>query len=84
MIRFVIGAVCLFGCGGGARPADADCDRAAAQAAKLMDSGFAPQQAQVADQLAKLCKDSKQGWTKSPVECVIAARTAAAYKKCGE
>ena len=43
------------------KPSPADCDRAADNAAKLMDSGFAEQQHAVAVELAKLCKDPKQG-----------------------
>ena len=74
----------VVGCGHDARPSEAECDRAAAQAAKLMDSGFAEQQTAIGDQLAKLCKDPKQGWTKAQVACVMAAKTAVAFKKCAD
>jgi hypothetical protein len=72
----------MVSCGHGARPTDAECDRAAEQAAKLMDSGFAEQQSSIGDELAKLCKDPKQGWTKAQVECVMAAKTAVAFQRC--
>jgi hypothetical protein len=82
VIRALVAGALLLGCSRGSRPTDADCDRAAARAAKLMDSGFAEQEALVAAELAKLCKDPKQRWTTSQVECVLAAKTAAAYKQC--
>jgi len=81
--RFVVGATLLVaGCSGG-KPSDADCDRAAEHAAKLMDSGFKDQERSIAIELAKLCKDPKQGWSKVQVECVLGAKTSAAFKDCG-
>jgi hypothetical protein len=83
-VRAHLALALLFACSHGSRPSDADCDRAAEHAAKLMDSGFAEQQHTVAVELAKLCKDPKQGWTQSQVECVLAAKTSAAYKQCAD
>jgi hypothetical protein len=83
-VRARVALALLFACSHGGRPSDADCDRATANAARLMDSGFAEQQHTVAVELAKLCKDSKQGWTQTQVECVLAAKTSAAYKQCAD
>jgi hypothetical protein len=83
-VRARIALALLFACHGGGRPSDAECDRAAAQAAKLMDSGFAEQQRTVAGELAKLCKDPKQGWTQTQVECVLGAKSSTAYKHCAD
>ena len=84
-MRFLVGSALVFliACGGG-KPSDADCDRAAQHAATLMDSGFKDQEHSIGIELAKLCKDPKQSWSKGQVDCILAAKTAAAFKQCGD
>jgi len=83
-VRSALALLLVIACSSAAKPSEVDCDRAADKAAKLMDSGFTEQQHAVAIELAKLCKDPKQGWTKTQTECVLAAKTAAAYKRCAD